>query len=221
MERWLRSLILAMLVAASSFAAGPRPQVVKFDQTVSIDVENMTLGRLLQLWDQATGMRSSVPRELSTETVSVSFSGLNLSDAVRKIFQKLPLDYVFIESQGIIVTGASQPVSFESAPVYEDVAQPAVAEPEEQEPPQPLLRVEIPPRPPMAYTPFGLIPQAYTNGLTQLPPIPGEAWLPFFSPQRVLLPPAGASNGPLYNDLFAPISVYQDTGLPAPRPQPR
>src|SRR4030095_6180075 len=92
MERWLGSLILAMIVAASSFAAGPRPQAVKFDQTVSIDVENITLGRLLQLWDQATGMQSSVPRELSTRTVSISFSGLNVNDAVQKIFEKLPLD---------------------------------------------------------------------------------------------------------------------------------
>jgi hypothetical protein len=211
MERWLGSPILAMLIATSSFAAGPRPQAVKFDHTISIDVENVTLGRLLQLWDQATGMRSTVPKDLSTLPVSISFSGLNVNDAVQKIFEKLQLDYVFIEAQGIIVTGASQPGAVvESATAEEEAVIPAADQTGEQEPPQP----QPPQPPPMLYTPFGLIPKAYASGVVYLPPVPGEPWFPFFAPQRPVMPPAGAANGPVYNDLFAPISIYQDPGLP-------
>jgi hypothetical protein len=221
MERWLGSVIFAMLFTVSSFA-GPRPQVLKSGQTVSINVENMTLGRLLELWDQATGMRSSVPKELATRTVSISFSGLPVNDAVQKIFEKLPLDYVFIESQGIIVTAASQTAAIaESLPVDEEALQAAGQQPE-QEPQQPPQRTEPAPPPPMIFTPFGLIPRSNTNSVIQLPPVWGEApGPPFFAQTRPVTPPAGAANGPVYNDLFAPISIYQNPSLPSLTSQPR
>ena len=66
------------------------------------------MSRLIRLLDQATGMKSKVPPELANRNISVKFSDLNLTDGVRKIFQGQPFDYLVVEGQGIIVTGASQ-----------------------------------------------------------------------------------------------------------------
>src|SRR6266581_2238080 len=107
-KKWLESVILAALLAAHTFAAGSEPQVVYFQQKVSVHARSIPLSRLLRLWDEATGMRSSVARELTSQTVTVNFSELPLGEAVRRICEKLSLDYVFIEGRGIIVTGRSK-----------------------------------------------------------------------------------------------------------------
>src|SRR5438046_5877522 len=109
MKWWLESFILVTLLAAHAFAAGSETRVVYFQQKVSVDAKSIPLNRLLRLWDEATGMRSSVPRELASQTVTVKFSELPLEEAVRRIFERLPLDYVFIEARGIIVTGSQVP----------------------------------------------------------------------------------------------------------------
>src|SRR6267142_2377895 len=181
------------------------------DGNVSVNVEAISIGRLLRLWDQATGMHSSIPQELANRTVSIHFSGLTVSDSVRKIFEKLPFDYVFIEGQGIVVTGPSQlGAGPEPAPVYTDVQQVA-DQPSEQEVRQPQPPAEPPQPPPMIQTPFGPIPNSGSNGVVQLPPVPGEAPpIPFFAPARPVVAPAGAPNGPAQNNLFRPISIYQN-----------
>src|SRR2546422_11431619 len=102
MKRCLGSIILAILAVVSGVSAGVRLQEVTFDQNVSIvsiNVEGITIGRLLRLWDQATGMQSSISPELADRTVSANISRLGVNAAVRKIFEKLPFDYVFIEGQ--------------------------------------------------------------------------------------------------------------------------
>jgi hypothetical protein len=67
----------------------------------------------------ATGMKSKVPPELTNRNISVRFSGLSLTDGVRKIFQGQPLDYILIEGQGVVVTASSQTLTgTESAPAY-------------------------------------------------------------------------------------------------------
>jgi hypothetical protein len=220
MKRWLGSLIVAIFVSVSGFAAGARPQVVSFGQKISINVKDMTLGQLLRLWDQATGMQSSIPRELANRTVSLSFSGLSFDDAVRKIFEKLALDYVFIASQGIIVTAVSRAGTVaEPAPVSEDMPQvpDQVSEPELPQS-QPMA---LPPQPPpVIQTPFGPIPKSEGIALIHLPPIPGETpGPPFFAPQVLPPPPAGAPNGPVQNNLFGPISIYQNPSVALLTPQ--
>lgn len=210
MRQWLASLILAVLVVAGAFAAGPGPQEVKFDQTVSINAQETTVGRLLQLWDQTTGMQSSIPPELANRPVSVNFSGLGVNEAVRKIFEKLQLDYVFIEGQGIVVTAASQTeAAAEPAPVYNDAPQ-GTSEPSEEELPEPPRPVVPPLPPPEIWTPFGPILNSGGNAFIHLPPVPGETQpLPFFAPARRLpTPPAGTPNGPAQNSLFRPVSIY-------------
>jgi hypothetical protein len=217
MMRWLGSFNLAIFVAVSSLAAGPGPQVTNFNDKVSIDADGITLGSLLRLWDQATGMQSRVPPELANSIVSVRFSGLSVNDAVRTMFEKLPFDYVFIESHGIFVTGPAladagvQPAPAEAAQEITD----------ERPVEQPAEQAFVPPprRPPVIPTPFGPMIDTARSSIVHLPPVYGEVPSPpFFAPIPMLTPPAGAPNGPAENNLFAPISIY---GYPSPAPLAR
>ena len=214
MLRWLGSFILAALVAfSSSAAAEPGPQVAKFNEKVSINADGITLARLLQLWDKATGMRSRVSPELANRTVSVHFSGLTVNDAVRTMFEKLPFDYVFSESRGITVTAPAQTVTASQPAPVNPVAEDAMESidrlaGEQREKPSPAEVLLPPPRqPPVMYTPFGTILDP-RNPVVHLPPIVGEVPPPpFFTPAPLPPPPAGAPNGPVQNNLFAPISI--------------
>jgi len=208
-EAWF-CLIVTIVSAWNGFAA--EPQAVNPDRRISIDAEASTLARVLQLWDQATGMRSSVPPDLASQPISVRFSELSVNDAVRRIFEKQPFDYVFVRGQGIIVTSASNPAAAGApAPVREDVKE-VTEEPPVQEVRRPSPVVE-PEKPRMMPSPFGSIVDS-GNSLVHRPPVPGERTaIPFFAPRTTLpTPPAGAPNGPIENDLFAPISIYPTRG---------
>jgi len=161
--------ILMMSISVSGLAAAKGPEVDLIDNKLSVNVDSIPLSRLLQLVDRATGMTSKVPPELANRSMNVKFSGLELTDAVRKIFQGLPLDYVVVRGQGIIVTAASQTTSgsaSEPVPQYNSPGvqpvdqpfvqdfppppgipfQPGVPQPQQQQPPA------------MVQTPFGPIP---------------------------------------------------------------
>jgi hypothetical protein len=202
--------MFATLLAAHAFAAGSKPQVVYFQQKVSVDAESIPLSRLLRLWDEATGMRSNVPPELSTQTVTVKFWELPLDEAVRRIFEKLPLDYVFIEAQGIIVTGRSQapaaPAAAETPPVYQGA--PAVANPLPQGRPNAPAMKPPPPAAPL--------PDSGENPVLELPPALGAAPpLPFFAPAP---PPPPVAPVFTQNDLFRPLPIYQAPSAPSASP---
>src|SRR5438105_202709 len=140
MTRWFLSVTFALTVVTGAVAAGKGPEIDLVDNKLSVDAEAISLGRLLQLFDMATGMKSKVPAELANRNLSVKFSGLGVTDGVRKIFQGQPLDYVMIEGQGIFVTALSQ------APSASDSAAPAAYTPPPQPQPfeQPVLQ-EFPP----------------------------------------------------------------------------
>ena len=248
MKWWLASFILATLLAAHAFAGGSESQVVYFQQKVSVDAKSIPLSRLLRLWDEATGMRSSVSREVASQTVNVKFSELPLDEAVRRIFEKLPLDYVFIEARGIIVTGRSQAPGAPGAaqaPLVNDSAPEAANPVPQKKPDAPALK---PPPPPIP-TPFGPIPNRGENAVIQLPPVPGAPPPPkFFAPAAPFaplpdsgenpvldLPPVlGAPPPPQFfapepapqpvppvntqNDLFRPLPIYRDPSLPPSSP---
>src|SRR5438093_1035332 len=118
MKRWGAAIIFVLLFCTAAAAKGPEINLI--DSKLSVNAEAISLGRLLQLVDQATGMKSKVPPELANRNISVKFSSLNVDDAVRKIFQGLPLDYVVITGKSIIVTAASQTASSagEAQPAY-------------------------------------------------------------------------------------------------------
>ena len=168
MRKWLCAVILAGTVATNAFAAGKGPEIQIVDDKLSISAEAVSLSRLLRLLDLATGMKSTVPPELANRNISVKFSGLNLTDGVRKMFQGQPLDYVVIAGQGIIVTAASQSItSSDWVPVY--------ASPVQND--QPFVQDFAPPPPPgnpnqqqpaMIQTPFGQI----ANPRANQPPAP-------------------------------------------------
>ena len=85
MKRWLGAFILATLPAAGSSAVAQEPKVVYSEQRVSVDAKNIPLNRFLQVWDNATGMHSSIPPQLANQPVTVNFFELPLDEAVRRI----------------------------------------------------------------------------------------------------------------------------------------
>src|SRR5215470_4208596 len=108
MKRWfvVFSFMSMLCMGALAYAKGPEVDLV--DNKLSINAEAITLSRLLQLVDLATGMKSKVPPELANRNISVRFSNLDVTDGVRKMFQGQPFDYVVIQGQGIIVKAVSQ-----------------------------------------------------------------------------------------------------------------
>src|SRR5437016_11300666 len=119
MKRWFGVVIFVLSLATVSIAAAKGPEVDLVDNKLSINVEAISLGRLLRLLDLATGMKSKVPPELANRNISVKFSELPLDEGIRKIFQGQPFDYVMMQGQGVIVTSVAQAIAGgESAPVY-------------------------------------------------------------------------------------------------------
>jgi len=156
-------LSLCLVTGIGAFAATKGPEIDLVDNKLSINADNISLGRLLRLLDLATGMKSKVPPNLANRNVSVKFSGLNLGDGVRKIFQGQPFDYVVVEGQGVIVTAASQTAGGppESVPAY-NIPQP----PNQPFQPQPIEQPFTQDLPPA-----GGIPQP---GFPGQPAIPGQ-----------------------------------------------
>ena len=87
MKQWFAVLILTGLMAAQAFGAGKGPEIRVIDNRVSMDVESISLSRLLNLFDRATGLQSTVPAALANRSLSVKFADLGFEDAVRKIFE--------------------------------------------------------------------------------------------------------------------------------------
>jgi hypothetical protein len=208
MSRIFTPVLLIILVGFST-AIGSPAQEVKFDGTLSIDADDIAVDRLLKLLDHATGLQSVVPDRFAARRTSVHISALPLSEAVRTVLKQLEFDYVFIEANGVIITGVSQQIPL-PPPLPADDFTNVVAESAERDDHE--VAIDNPPAypPPLIYTPFGAIPDSGIPFI-HLPPVPGEVWRPFFSPQTFAPPP-----GPAQTDLFRPISVYDGSAL---RPQ--
>ncbi|PYS54864.1 MAG: hypothetical protein DMG13_06475 [Acidobacteria bacterium] len=161
MRHWINVIILIGTLAQTAFAAGNGPEITLIDNKISINADSISLGRLLRLFDQATGMQSKVPREFAERNLSVRFSGLSIDQAVRKIFQGQPFDYVVISGQGIIITGSSQTLSASDpqapplAPQVQPLEQTFVQEdpPFMPQPVQPVQPVQL--MPPVGVQPLG------------------------------------------------------------------
>jgi hypothetical protein len=237
MKRWSSAFLLIALVCASLPAAPKGPQVDLIDNRLSVQAEAISLERLLQLVDRATGMKSTVPPDLAKRNISVRFSDLNIADAFRKMFQGQPLDYVVIPGQGVIVTAASQIVSAsgaEAPPVFN--SQPFNQQPFNQQNDQPFVQEFAPvqgtpfpqqqQQPPMVQTPFGPLPnpraqqQAQPNNPLSMPgqqqnslfPQPGS---PFNNNQAppVQILPANQVNTP-----FGTVSPFGTPNAPQATP---
>jgi len=220
MRQWLGAIILAGVLGLDGFAARQGPEVTNVDQKISISADDITLERLLRLWDQATAMQSVVPLELANRKLTIHFTGLPISDAIRKMFNGQPFDYVLVEGHGILIMERSQsePVA-QSADVdnpVEQVTEPAVS----QEAPSLIVPPPEQQQPIIIQTPFGPIVSPYTRdqSVVQLPPVYGPPPPPFFALTVPPVPPAGAPNGPIQNTLFGPLPVYRDPIYVSSRP---
>jgi hypothetical protein len=204
MKRWL-VFIFVSTVCASAVAAPKGPQVDMIDNKLSVNAEAISVGRLLHLFDLATGMTSKVPPELANRNISVRFSGLDVQDAVRKMFQGQPLDYVLIEGQGIVVTAASQAITgADSLPAFTSPAVQPIEQPYGQQPLQDFGAApgnsfqQQQPQPPTVQTPFGPIanPRAQQPQQQQQPMIQ-TPFGPIANPQNVPTNTFGQQN-PLF-----------------------
>jgi hypothetical protein len=216
MKRFVGPLLF-FWIALSSALAAEGPEVELVDNKLSITAESVSLARLIQLVDRATGMQSTVPAELGSRTVSVRFTNLDIRAAVRKMFEGQPVDYLLIPSRGIVVTSASQ-VPGRSAEVLQPF-DPGPAPFQAQEHPFTQERQQaigqlpqIQPQPATIQTPPGQIPspafgQAPANqqpATIQIPfgPIPnspraGPPGTPENQPQVEPTMPAGYPFGPM------------------------
>lgn len=184
MKRWFVAVIFAGSLAVPAIAA-KGPEVDMVDNKLSINAEAVSLGRLLKLFDLATGMKSKVPAELANRNISVKFTGMNVTDGVRKIFQGQTLDYVLVEGAGVIVTAVSQssggsdspapynpPPQVEQPFVQDFQQQPGTIQtpfgPAQPNPQQPGQQNPQQQQPAMIQTPFG--PMANPNAPRQQQP---------------------------------------------------
>jgi hypothetical protein len=199
MKHWVAAFIFISVACTGAFAAGKGPEINLTDNKLSITADAISLSRLLQLVDMATGMKSKVPADLANRRISVRFSGLSLQDVVRKIFQGQPYDYVMIEGQGVIVTAASQSASGSDSPP------PFNPQPAMQNLDQPFTQ-EFPPAPGGQFPPFQqqLQPMQPATVPTPFGPIPNpRAQQPAVVPQQPQQPqPTNVFGTPPQNSLF-------------------
>ena len=138
--RRIAGVLLALTALTwSAFGASSGPQIQIIDHKVSIQADAISLGRLLHLLDQATGMTSKAPPELENRKINVRFSDLSFDDAVKRIFEGQPFDYVFLGGKGIVVTSLSQSFSPETgAPPTSFAAVEPNVNPQNNNPAQPV-----------------------------------------------------------------------------------
>jgi hypothetical protein len=206
-----------LLLQTVAYAEGPEIQVV--DGRVTMTAQAVPLQRLLSLLDRATGLDSKIMKpELGNRTISVRFEDLELKDAVHKIFEGQPLNYMLIEGKGIRVTeqalstGSSssspsspvssfpEPQSF-STPVNPNPIQPAQVQPPVNTTGQP------------AAVPFGAAPQNSNLPASTANPnvvVPGQIAPPLgTNPQ-----PNPQQQYPQQNPLISPLGAAPTTGAP-------
>jgi hypothetical protein len=212
MKRWIPILILVSILFTAVVAAAKGPEINFVDNRLSVNAETVSLGRLLQLVGLATGMTSKVPPELANRPISVRFSGLNMADGVRKIFQGQPLDYVVVEGQSIVVTAAAQTQSAgDTPPAYNQPNVQSFDQPFFQEPQQGYQQqLQQQGQPAMVQTPFGPIanPRALQQQNTAVNPV---------QQQNSLFPQVGApGQGQPQQQGFPPLPGMQTPGNQMP-----
>jgi hypothetical protein len=227
MKRTIAASFVLLLLSSGALMAAKGPEIDLVDNKLSVNAENVPLGRLLQLVDLATGMKSKVPADLANRSISVKFSGLNMSDAVRKIFQGQPFDYVVVPGRGIIVTAASQVVATaEAVPAYnpppsgQPIEQPFIQEfPQAPVAAVPPFQQQQQPQPPTVQTPFGPIanPRAQQQqGVNTFGAPPQNSLFPQQSNQPFVQQP-GFQAVPVPNQ--NPLGAVSPFGTQSPPPQ--
>src|SRR5262245_21093634 len=116
MTRPVIAFVSLIICAAITLAAPQGPEIRMVEDKMTVQANSVSLGRLIEQFDFATGMNSRVPPELANRPVSVQFTDLPLNAAVEKIFQGQMLDYIYVGGRGIVVTAVSQATPVATGP---------------------------------------------------------------------------------------------------------
>jgi hypothetical protein len=195
-------LISIALLQGAAYAQAPRPDEPKVDVVdgkISMSAQAIPLGRLLTLFDRAMGTKSEVKAGLGLENrnISVQFANLGFHDAVKKIFQGQPLNYLAIQGKGIRVMelaqgGTSSDSGFSSAPSFTNApsfSSAPIQQPRQQNP------VQQPAANPAASI-FGGPAPATTNTNPSAPASgPGVPPPPIGASNPLIMPVGGAGGG--------------------------
>ena len=100
-------LLLGLTLLQGVAYAADEPKIEVVDGKISMSAQAVSLGRLMGMFDKAMGLKSDVKPEFANQNISVQFSNLGFNDAVKKIFQGQPFNYIVIEGKGIKVTDRS------------------------------------------------------------------------------------------------------------------
>jgi len=99
MIRTVISLASLFLTVQAGLAADNGPEIRMVDRKLSVEARAIPLSQLLRMFDVATGLNSTAPKEMSAKPISVQFSDLDLGLAVRKMFEGQKIDYIFVEEE--------------------------------------------------------------------------------------------------------------------------
>lgn len=214
-------LSVLFLLPGIVYAEGPEVQMVNGKITMS--AQSVPLGQLLSLLDLATGMTSEVTPELANRVLSVRFSDLELREAVRKVFEGQPFNYMLIEGKGIRVTdlavaGTSTSVP-SSSPIVSSFSDPRSSAPLSVPGPiQPVVGqpVNATVQPAVSSSPFG-----GPSGQVQNPSVnPSNTASPGGVVPGQLPPPLGSTTNPPPSSVIGGPTPLGGGLTPAPAAQP-
>ena len=101
---------VCLLSSVALAAEAQSPLVETTEAGVSVHARGVPLGRVLAELDAVAGTESTVPPELDGYGVNAWFDDVSVDQAVKRIFEGLPLDYVVIGQRRVVVTAVSEPV---------------------------------------------------------------------------------------------------------------
>jgi hypothetical protein len=174
-------MALSLTMAFSLFAAAAGPEIQYVDGKVSIQAEGMKLSQFLQLWDQATGMTSTVNPSLANEKISVRLDDLDVDAAIRKSFQGQPWNYIVMQGKGIKIIDRASTVAL---PTGGTTSIQPIADTRNDNPPPPVPFSQPAPPPVAAAQPAanpngnGTSAAAQPAGAINLPPVQGGTAAP-------------------------------------------
>jgi hypothetical protein len=96
-------LLLGIVLLQGAAYAADEPKIEVVDGKISMSAQAVSLDRLLNMFDRAMGTKSEIKNGLGNRNVSVQFTGLNFNEAVKRIFQGQPLNYIAVQGKGIKV----------------------------------------------------------------------------------------------------------------------
>jgi hypothetical protein len=202
--RIAHKLLLGLVLLQGAAYAADEPKIEVVDGKISMSAQAVSLERLLNMFDRAMGTKSEIKNGLGNRNVSVQFSDLNFNEAVKRIFQGQPLNYIAVQGKGIkvieLATGTPDSGSSSSASSFN--SSPSFSTQTFNSPVQPIQTTPVQqPAPsifggPTTPAPAATNPTAPMTGPGTIPPSPG-ANNPIVSPIGAAAPTGAGGPGPV------------------------